>query len=1726
MNDKGKNGPPPYANSSAHGIVGPWLAKTTTTTRVTTTTTETHFFPLFRRRQNNPTPQARIDMGRDKALPPPPEDGIGLGTPSAQVSSRNITPRAQIQRDRNVTPTPPFPPFPTITPPTPIAQRQPSKDIRKVRSSGTLRDILPTQPRRSEHTDRDRTAPCPGMPPFVSPPRGRQTALSSPSLSQAGRTLSPLVAPTRQTMVYTGGPQSWLNREQGRLAWESQNEFGLVQPGAVTFHSLGSRDQNQRYERARRPSAPASPNVKGKAKEAEPVPQETPGRRSILGRRPSFWSRKPKSKPDSASTAIPPEALSPASKRSLDTPKTGPGPSRSSTSFEDPMSLRSSTNSPRPGASSHSSVHRTNSRPSTDKFLALQQSNNNSRLTLPSPRGSVESRQSVDHILPNVRPITPLFTEFGTYRTSVDFTAAGAPNLMARGKRIKGDGQVITEGVPTTVSHPEATLSHPIEPAPIPIPGPHTPPRRRMTNNSSTGRAQSWRRSLVEGARNLIGGSSNVSFDGGDDILSGSPVQGLVGSPAQGSPIRTASSSSIPWVNTSTSPRACGSRSSPAPPLAIVSSPPPITGSLRSRHGSPIPSGMMSPTSAQRVTFGDSPQPPRERTGSITAAISSWRGHSSAEEGGSPIGTASSSPIPWVNVSTSPRALGSRGSPAPPLAIVSSPPPITGSLRSRHGSPIPSGMMSPTTAQRVTFGDNPQPSRGRTGSITAAISSWRGHSSAEEGGGGSRGVRRAKSTSKLTATLPLTRRRSFSLLGPRPGSAGQAKTQAQVAREREMKGSALGHSHPSAFGPATEPGLLSPPMLAPGSIFTSLQALPLDAPGTPGTPWTGSQLSLGGPSWGGSSIGHGGSQLGSNTNISGATTAGTGRTASILLRSPLRPRSNTNPPLLRRLSGVFGNTSGTTFPRNGSVDMLAAGARQREMNGVKQSDGLTLSPGRGASGKPAAVKRTEGDTPEIFLRRLLETVSKNEIAGAIASKNDPFHNAALALYMQRFNFVLDPLDIALRRLLMDLSLPKETQQIDRVMEAFAKRYTDCNPGLFASEDQAYVLAFSLMMLHTDAFNKSNKNKMTKADYVKNTRMPGLPPQVLEYFFDNIVFAPFIFIEDATDVNGQRGFVDRGSVTPVLNPNSSGILLSTKTKIDPYYIITQNLLDPLRVPTDPHVPPVSPFSYTGTADSLDAVQLRRVFASNFQLEIAGTGAEPVRIGVNKLGLLSRKEDLLQGGRRAANRKWRRWAVVLTGSQLLFFRETAWALLDPQQPSAETSSLRPEEVVSLKDAIALYDVGYNRYNNVFRFILPTGRQQLMQAANEQDMNEWIARINYASALKSAGVRVREMAMNAEESHATGVAAAVSHVRDQRRGKASPPSWSNEELDSTLQPGPRIMENRSGMSSQVELDVIVEPSDGGMKDTFDEIKAQLAASHPFPMNGLAPPSPSQLHGQDETRTRMTTRAEVVLSKMKALEEKISLAQENLQNELRITRNFAVLAPFQQTTRNRIRLALEALAGRVQVIRMDMAKLACHRDVLAADLAAEEEERERLRAIALEAAREQLSLTVPRMMLSVHDEEEESERRPSPVGSDTSASRASPAWSFRSATDYPDDPTLVAKHDTSLTTPEIEPEQLAPLRKSEVSLQPRPSFAASVSSRSGISSNGDANGHPTGPAAVVTEEGAEELAEEWHATRAGRRVSLVEIPQPSDKQKLAELIRQHTHYEPTITEGEGTTS
>lgn len=100
---------------------------------------------------------------------------------------------------------------------------------------------------------------------------------------------------------------------------------------------------------------------------------------------------------------------------------------------------------------------------------------------------------------------------------------------------------------------------------------------------------------------------------------------------------------------------------------------------------------------------------------------------------------------------------------------------------------------------------------------------------------------------------------------------------------------------------------------------------------------------------------------------------------------------------------------------------------------------------------PSYPAREEDDTPATYLSRLGESVPKGAIAGILSCSGEEFYKAALRKYMRGFAFFGDPIDMAIRKLLMEVELPKETQQIDRFLQAFADRYHECNPGIFASE---------------------------------------------------------------------------------------------------------------------------------------------------------------------------------------------------------------------------------------------------------------------------------------------------------------------------------------------------------------------------------------------------------------------------------------------------------------------------------------------------------------------------------------------------------------------------------------------------------------------------------------------------------------------------------------------------
>ncbi|TFK57363.1 hypothetical protein OE88DRAFT_1651044 [Heliocybe sulcata] len=910
------------------------------------------------------------------------------------------------------------------------------------------------------------------------------------------------------------------------------------------------------------------------------------------------------------------------------------------------------------------------------------------------------------------------------------------------------------------------------------------------------------------------------------------------------------------------------------------------------------------------------------------------------------------------------------------------------------------------------------------------------------------------------------------------------------------------------------------------------------------------------------------------------------------------PRSKTtNHALLHRLSMNFFSSSPN--PNSSSIllsDTLSASPTSSPVS----------SPRVSLSRPPVQVPkpRTEEESPEVYLDRLLEAVSKAEVASVLASSADSFHARALEAYIARFDFSSDPLDVALRRLLMDVGLPKETQQIDRVIEAFANRYKVFNANLFTSNDHPYILAFSLIMLHTDAFNKSNKKKMSKPDYIKNTRLPGVLPEVLDCFYDNIVFAPFIFIEDPLDINGQRGVLTEGSpshigtvsaITSSPAAGSSTNLLGRGTKIDPYYLITRNLLNPLRVAVDSLVPLDNPYSYEGTAGSWDDEDLRYAFAKASVIEVntfdnrrmsqqpffslsanglsspmmGSVGALPdlavrdmMTIKVTKVGVLYRKDDTVEGGKKALSRKWREWSVVLTGSQLLLFRDTQWALnlLEQMQTSdghvlfPPDAILRPDELISVKDSVAVFDRSYTKHQHTLRFVMSDGRQTLLRTSNDRELDEWISRINYASAFKTAGVRMRNMGMSGREVELTGVAAATSHLKDmQHVGLPSPRirTWSDLSSDQTedIFPVPDVLADAPSLSARRSAGHV--RASGSFEDpraaselqnsqqfkaTFDEIKAELAAGRltlseePSSVNGRAraDSSASSLRSplSDESHgSGFLSRTEVIRSKVKDLDAKISATQTQLDADMRFVRNIAILTPFQKATRDRLQTAVQNMSKRVMQVRLDMAKLLCHRQVLSNDLIAEERDWYRNKKMALRAAKEVLDSSlespVPRMTLSNHGDVQDGtaplpHSRSQPLSAGTPRPESSIRDSFYSAMDYGmdsssysaslDDPAI---RSTFLNTPQSTGSPSAsPLmdgggtssvgslsvhghdQVNDVHGSLNPGRSSDV-----IASSVEGEDSQTHERFYTAPEMAEE-AEDWNKTRAAKRVSLVKLP------------------------------
>ena len=313
-----------------------------------------------------------------------------------------------------------------------------------------------------------------------------------------------------------------------------------------------------------------------------------------------------------------------------------------------------------------------------------------------------------------------------------------------------------------------------------------------------------------------------------------------------------------------------------------------------------------------------------------------------------------------------------------------------------------------------------------------------------------------------------------------------------------------------------------------------------------------------------------------------------------------------------------------------------------------------------------------------------------------------------------------------------------------------------------------MVAFSLMMLHTDAFNKNNKNKMQKADYIRNTRGQDVSEEVLACFYDNICYTPFIHFDDEEfDVT-----VDRLSTHKSRKAKLKGAMQDPAKKstgpVDPYSLIIDSKLDLLRPAIKDSITIEDPYTFKGA--ELDSSKIQRTFQSTGILQIISARSRPaafesqalldnpkeakpgvVDIQVTKVGILWRKATKKQ----KARSPWREWGVILTGAQLYFFKNVSWVKTLVLQHNAHQrhaasptpvvfrpplEEFRPDALLKIDEAVALLDSSYTRHKHAFTLVRQGGEEEVFLADNDGELNDWLALVNYAAAFRSAGVRIR--------------------------------------------------------------------------------------------------------------------------------------------------------------------------------------------------------------------------------------------------------------------------------------------------------------------------------------------------------------------------------------------------
>ncbi|KAI7904561.1 uncharacterized protein BX663DRAFT_321041 [Cokeromyces recurvatus] len=407
-------------------------------------------------------------------------------------------------------------------------------------------------------------------------------------------------------------------------------------------------------------------------------------------------------------------------------------------------------------------------------------------------------------------------------------------------------------------------------------------------------------------------------------------------------------------------------------------------------------------------------------------------------------------------------------------------------------------------------------------------------------------------------------------------------------------------------------------------------------------------------------------------------------------------------------------------------------------------------------------------------------------------------------------------------------------------------------------------------------------------------------------YDNIVMSEFTYADDHKESNTTIPITHTSWFSKLKNNNDSNLIQSSPA-----------LLADLSQKLEHLMPAENSFSYKRTLKPIPIMDVHFSFLKAKSLCLAGvrsryesnSNINTFTIRVIKAGIIDRKYELTQGGKRATARSWRPFGVILSGSQIIFFADTSsfqnWLEETPPRrnnsfptltsssasliPTTESSDnfnslasgsshftqkktnttqsipnnvnssfshthsyLRPVQIISLSYAVCIYDEEYTKYPHVFRLITGDGQQFLFRTEDDKEMEDWMLKINYAATLKTTGIRMRPI--------------------------TTMPSLAKRSFSSS---------GYSNLANQQKY--------------ADRLKREMKAN--------------------EKVEELTIR----------IDEQVKL----LDRELQLRRNLMVLTPYIRPTRDRILAFADSVGKRIKSKRIELQRLQCYRDFLECELA-----------------------------------------------------------------------------------------------------------------------------------------------------------------------------------------------